>query len=187
MTTAITRQKISVKAQALGALIALVSAVALPQLVHAVGAASGTGTALGETFLPMHLPIILVGLLAGPYAAGAAGLLSPLVSFALTALTGMPTSAMLPFMMIELCVYGICAGLLKNVKMPAIVKVLIAQIAGRAVRAGAIAIGFYAFGTAIQPAVIFTSITAGLFGIILQLVIIPLAVYRLKEADNEQS
>lgn len=182
MTTAITRQKISVKAQALGALIALVSAVALPQLVHAVGAASGMGTALGETFLPMHLPIILVGLLAGPYAAGAAGLLSPLVSFALT---GMPTSAMLPFMMIELCVYGICAGLLKNVKMPAIVKVLIAQIAGRAVRAGAIAIGFYAFGTAIQPAVIFTSITAGLFGIILQLVIIPLAVYRLKEADNE--
>lgn len=184
MTTAITRQKLSVKAQALGALIALVSAVALPQLVHAVGAASGMGTALGETFLPMHLPIILVGLLAGPYAAGAAGLLSPLVSFALT---GMPTSAMLPFMMIELCVYGICAGLLKNVKMPAIVKVLIAQIAGRAVRAGAIAIGFYAFGTAIQPAVIFTSITAGLFGIILQLVIIPLAVYRLKEADNEQS
>lgn len=184
MTTAITRQKISVKAQALGTLIALVSAVALPQLVHAVGAASGIGTALGETFLPMHLPIILVGLLAGPYAAGAAGLLSPLVSFALT---GMPTSAMLPFMMIELCVYGICAGLLKNVKMPAIVKVLIAQIVGRAVRAGAIAIGFYAFGTVIQPTVIFTSITAGLFGIILQLVIIPLAVYRLKEADNEQS
>lgn len=182
MTTVITRQKISVKAQVIGALIALVSAVALPQLVHVVGAVSGMGTSLGEILLPMHLPIILMGLLVGPYAAGTAGLLSPLVSFALT---GMPTSVMLPFMMIELCVYGICAGLLRNVKLPVIAKVLIAQITGRAIRAAAIYIGFYAFNTAVQPAVILTSITAGLFGIILQLVIIPLAAYRLKEADHE--
>lgn len=182
MTTAITRKKLSVRSQVLGAFAALVSAVALPQLLHVIGAVSGMGTALGETFLPMHLPIILIGLLAGPYAAGAAGLLSPLVSFALT---GMPTSVMLPFMMIELCVYGICAGLLRNVKLPTIVKVLIAQIAGRAVRAGAILVGVHAFGAAINPDVILTSITVGLFGIILQLVIIPLAVYRLKEADNE--
>lgn len=182
MTTAITSKKLSVKTQTIGAFIALISAVALPQIVHVIGAVSGMGTSLGEIFLPMHLPIILMGFLVGPYAAGIAGLLSPLVSFALT---GMPTSVMLPFMMIELCVYGICAGLLRNAKMPAIVKVLIAQIAGRAVRAGAIAIGFYAFGTAVNPKVALTSITAGLFGIILQLVIIPLAVYRLKEADNE--
>jgi len=182
MTTVITHQKISVKAQVIGALIALVSAIALPQLIHVVGAVSGMGTSLGEILLPMHLPIILMGLLVGPYAAGTAGLLSPLVSFALT---GMPTSVMLPFMMIELCVYGICAGLLRNVKLPVIAKVLIAQITGRAIRAAAIAVGFYAFGTAVQPAVILTGITAGLFGIILQLIIIPLAVYRLKEADHE--
>lgn len=182
MTTAITRQKLSVKAQALGALIALVSAVALPQLLHVVGAASGMGTALGETFLPMHLPIILMGFLAGPYAAGGAGLLSPLVSFALT---GMPSSVMLPFMMIELCAYGVCSGLLKNVKLPTTVKVLIAMIAGRAVRGIAIAVGSYALGTAVAPKVIFTSLKTGLFGMILQLVIIPLAVYRLKEADHE--
>ena len=74
---------------------------------------------------------------------------------------------MLPFMMIELCAYGVFAGLLKDVKIPTIAKVLIAQIAGRAVRG------------------IFTSILTGLFGILLQLIIIPLAVYRLKEADNE--
>ena len=177
-----TREKISIKAQAMGTIIALISAVVLPQIVHVIGAVSGMGTSLGEAFLPMHLPIILVGLLAGPYAAGIAGLLSPLVSFALT---GMPTSTMLPFMMIELCAYGIFAGLLRNAKIPEIVKVLITQIAGRAVRGIAIAISFYAFHTAIAPAVIFTSIAAGLFGIVLQLVIIPLAVYRLKEADHE--
>ena len=88
-------------------------------------------------------------------------------------------------MMIELCVYGICTGLLKDVKIPVIAKVLFAQIAGRVIRAGAIATGFYAFGATVNPSVVLTSITAGLFGIILQLVIIPLAVYRLKEADHE--
>lgn len=140
------------------------------------------GTSLGEIFLPMHLPIILMGFFVGPYAAGIAGLLSPLVSFALT---GMPSNGMLPFMMIELCVYGICAGLLRNVKLPVIAKVLIAQIAGRLIRAGAITIGFYAFDTIVNPAVALTSISVSLFGIILQLVIIPLAVYKLKKADNE--
>lgn len=182
MTTTITYKKLSVKTQVVGALAALVSAVVLPQIVHMIGAASGVGTSLGETLLPMHLPIILIGFLAGSYAAGTAGLLGPLVSFALT---GMPTSFMLPFMMIELCVYGICAGLLKNVKIPVIIKVLIAQIAGRAIRAGAITIGFYAFGSSVNPAVVLTSITTGLFGIILQLIIIPLAVYRINEANNE--
>ncbi len=182
MTTAITSKKLSVKTQTISALIALVSAVALPQIVHVIGAASGMGTSLGEIFLPMHLPIILMGFIVGPYAAGIAGLLSPLVSFALT---GMPSSVMLPFMMIELCVYGICSRLLRNVKLPMIAKVLIAQITGRLIRAGAIAIGFYVFDTTVNPAVVLTSVTAGLFGIILQLVIIPLAVYRLTEADNE--
>ena len=102
MTTAV--KKISIKTQAVGTVIALISAVALPQIIHVIGAVSGMGTSLGEALLPMHLPIILAGLLGGSYVAGIAGLLSPLLSFALT---GMPTSAMLPFMMIELCAYGI--------------------------------------------------------------------------------
>ncbi|MDE7094229.1 MAG: ECF transporter S component [Oscillospiraceae bacterium] len=182
MTTAITSKKLSVKTQTIGAFIALVTAVALPQMVHMIGVASGMGTSLGEIFLPMHLPIILIGLLVGPYAAGTAGLLSPLIS---SALTDMPSGTMLPFMMIELCIYGICAGMLKNVKIPVIIKVLMAQIAGRVVRAAAIAVGFYVFDTAVNPTVVLTSIKAGLFGIILQLIIIPLAVYRMKEFDNE--
>lgn len=182
MTNAVAKQKLSVKAQTIGAIIAIISAVAVPQILHVIGAASGLGTALGEIFLPMHLPIILAGLLAGPYAAGIAGLLGPLVSHLLT---GMPGSVMLPFMMIELAVYGISAGMLRNVKIPNIAKVLIAQILGRAVRGGAILIAFYAFGSAIKPAVILSSISAGFIGIVLQLIIIPLAVYRLRSADNE--
>ena len=87
---AISRPRISVKFQTLAALIAIAAAVALPQVAHGIGAVTGMGTAVGETFLPMHLPIIIVGLLAGPYAGLIAGAASPIISFALS---GMPPAA----------------------------------------------------------------------------------------------
>lgn len=170
-------KRLSVKAQALSALIAVIAAVALPQILHLLGAASGLGSSLGEIFLPMHLPIMLVGLMAGPFAGAAAGLVAPLLS---SLLTSMPGAGILPFMMIELCVYGFAAGALRSVNIPTVLKVLITQVAGRAVRAGAICLAVYAFGyEKIGVAVIWTSITMGLIGIALQLVIIPLVMYRL--------
>lgn len=182
MTSALSKEKLSIKAQTLGAIVAIVAAVAIPQLLHVLGKVSNMGTALGETYLPMHLPIILAGLLAGPYAAGIAGILGPVISHFLTA---MPAATMLPFMAIELCIYGISAGLLRNVKMPTVLKVLISQIAGRLIRGAAILIAFYAFSSKVKPAVIYKSIPTGLFGILLQLLIIPLVVYRLRKVDNE--
>lgn len=178
MKATIAKPRLSVKVQVLAAIVAVAAAVILPQVFHLMGAASGLGTALGETFLPMHLPIILAGLLAGPYVGAVAGALSPLISFALT---GMPALAMLPFMMIELCAYGLTAGLLRNVNIPTIAKVLIAQIAGRGIRAVAILLAVYAFGSSAVPvAVIWNSIAAGIFGIALQWALIPLIVYRVE-------
>lgn len=182
MSTAILRTsakpKLSFKIQTLSAIAAIVGAVAVPQIFHALGAVSGLGTSLGETFLPMHLPIILVGLLAGPYAGAIAGLLGPLASFAIS---GMPGIVMLPFMMIELCAYGLFAGLLRNVKLPTIVKVVTVQIAGRAVRAAAILIAVYALGNeSICAASILTSIGTGIFGLVLQWSLLPLIVYRVE-------
>lgn len=90
-------------------------------------------------------------------------------------------------MMIELCIYGLTAGLLRNVKLPTIVKVVIAQVAGRAVRAGAILLGVYAFGSQVNVSTICTSISTGLFGLALQWALLPLIVYRvenLKKNDN---
>ena len=187
MSTAVkttAKPRLSVKAQTLAAILAIAGAVALPQLFHVMGAVSGLGTKLGETFLPMHLTIFLAGFLAGPCAGAAAGLLAPLVNFALT---GMPTSAMLPFMMIELCAYGLFAGLLKTVNLPVTVKVLAVQIAGRLVRGAAIALSVYAFGnTAVPVSVIWTSIAAGVFGIVLQLVLIPLILYRVENTGRNE-
>lgn len=178
------KPRLTVKAQTLAALAAVVGAVVLPQIFHTLGAVSGLGTALGETFLPMHLPIILVGLLAGPYAGAAAGLLGPLVSFALTA---MPGAAMLPFMMLELCAYGLFAGLLRGVKMPTIVKLLIVQVGGRAVRAAAILTAVFAFGNeSVKVASIWMSVATGLCGIVFQWALIPLIVYRVDHLKKNE-
>lgn len=179
------KPRLSVKTQTLAAIAAIVGAVAVPQVFHALGAVSGLGTALGETFLPMHLPIFLVGLLAGPYAGAIAGLLGPLASFALS---GMPGTVMLPFMMIELCAYGLFAGLLRNVKMPTIAKVLAVQVAGRAVRAAAILLAVYAFGNeSVRVAVIWMSVSTGIFGIVLQWALLPLIVYRVENLKNYEN
>lgn len=176
------KPRLSLKAQTLWTIGTIVGAVALPQLFHLMGAVSGLGTKLGETFLPMHLPIIIAGLLAGPYVGAIAGFLSPLVSFALS---GMPSAAMLPFMMIELCVYGLASGLLRNIKLPVIGKVLMAQVGGRLVRAAAIAFSVYALGNdSIKISVIWTSIASGIFGLALQWVLIPLIVFRAENGSR---
>lgn len=178
------KPRLSVKMQTLATIAAIVGAVALPQIFHALGAAFGLGTTLGESFLPMHLPILLVGLLAGPYAGAAAGMLGPLVSFSLS---GMPGSAMLPFMMLELCVYGLMAGLLRDVKMPIVMKVLLAQIGGRVIRAAAILVAIYGLGSQSVPITsIWMSISTGIFGIVLQLGLIPVIVHCVERMNSEE-
>ena len=146
MENTLTAQKTLVfqtlKARTAATAVAVVAAVALPQLFHALGAVSGLGTALGETFLPMHIPVLLIGLMAGPAAGLAAGVLSPLVSFAIS---GMPTALMLPFILTELAGYGLAAGLLAKTRMPSFAKLLIAQDSGRALRSIAVLLAVYAF------------------------------------------
>ena len=114
--------RLSLTVKAAATVLAIVAAVALPQLFHVIGAVSGQGTMLGVAFLPMHLPIIFVGLIAGPAVGAIAGAAAPLVSFLLS---GMPMLAMLPLMMIELCTYGLIAGLLRSVKLPSLVAAIL--------------------------------------------------------------
>ena len=161
---------------------AIASAIVLPQIFHILGLASGTGTAVGAAFLPMHIPVLLAGLLGGPYAGIIAGLLSPVISFYIT---GMPTAAMLPFIVVELGVYGLTAGLLSQKKMNTFLKLIITQIAGRAARMVAVIAAIYVFGnTQLTMASIGTVITAGIFGIILQWSFIPLFTDRIKNVKK---
>ena len=184
-TIAVKKEKISIKAKTLWIVAVIVSAVALPQIMHFLGIISGLETALGEVFLPMHLPVILAGFLAGPAVGAIAGLFAPLISHSLTA---MPSAALLPFMTAELCIYGLCAGLLKDVNVSDIIKVLAVQIVGRGVRAVLIVISVYLIHiSSINVNIIWLSIKSGIIGIILQLVLIPLILYRVKGLkENEQ-
>ncbi len=167
--------KLSLSIKAAATVLAIVAAVALPQLFHVIGAVSGQGTMLGVAFLPMHLPIIFVGLIAGPAAGAIAGAAAPLASFLLS---GMPMLAMLPLMMVELFAYGLVAGLLREVKLPSLVKVAIVQLAGRVVLTAATAIAVFAFGSSKTVAATWTSdLAAGLPGLALQWALIPLAAY----------
>lgn len=176
--------RLSFKAQSLALAAALVSAVALPQIFHLVGAVSGLGTTVGASFLPMHLPIIIVGFVAGPYAGLVAGALAPAVSFFLS---GMPTLAMLPLMIAEISAYGLFAGLLRNSKLPAFGKLLAVQLLGRAVRAIAtVAVVLFVSNTPITLASIYTSILTGLPGILIQWAVLPLFLYFVKERFGKE-
>ena len=89
-----------------------------------------------------------------------------------------PMLVMLPFMMVELCAYGLVAGLLRGIKLPSLAKVVIAQLAGRVVLTAATAIAVFAFGSSKAIAATWTSdLAAGLPGLALQWALIPLAAY----------
>lgn len=167
----ISAPRLSLRTKTLAVLVAVASAVALPQVFHQAGMLLGLGTAVGQTFLPMHLSVILVGLVAGPAVGVVSGALAPLASFALS---GMPVVTSLPFMVIELAAYGLVAGLMRSVRMPVVLRVLVTQVAGRVVLTlatfGAVALlGSAASATAIWT----TTLVAGLPGIAIQLVLLP--------------
>ncbi len=167
--------KFSFKAQTLTAICAVALSVALPQIFHTIGAAAGLGTSLGEIFLPMHLPVLAVGFMAGPFAGAVSGVLAPMVSFALS---GMPNALMLPVMCCELFAYGLIAGLLAGKNISVFPKLLAAQLGGRIVRAGAVFAAVYAFDSSIAINAAWMSTLTGLAGILLQWAILPSFVKR---------
>ncbi len=178
--TFVTWIKISqIRTKTVAVCMAVAAAIILPQLVHVAGTAVGAGSGIGEMLLPMHLPVLFIGFLMGPAAGAAAGVLSPAVSYLLT---GMPTSMMLPYITIELAVYGLAAGLMQRSKWNNVVKLVVAQIAGRAARSLAVACSVYLLGS--QTLVIgmaWKYITVGIWGIMIQLLVLPVLLYFVQQ------
>ena len=146
----------------------------LPQVFHMIG-----GQPVGSVFSPMHLPVLMCGLLLGPCWGCAVGLLTPLLS---SLLFSMPPLAIMPFMVCELAVYGLVGGLL-NKRLPLYPALIGAQIAGRAAYALALFVGGTLLGLpCAAPVSVLASAATGLPGIILQLVLIPLLVTLVRRA-----
>lgn len=149
--------------------------VLLPQLFHVLGPSAGM------MFLPMHIPVLMAGLLLGPWAGGVTGLVSPALS---CLMTGMPVPAKLPFMALELITYGLISGLFAGKKTTgqSYLGLASAQIAGRVVNALSAAAAVYLLGakSASLPAV-WAAVVTGLPGIIIQWIVIVPLVLALKK------
>lgn len=182
LENALTSRNLSVRAKTAWKTVVsvgiIVLAVVLPQIVHLA-----TGQPGGAKWLPMYLPVLLGGLLLGTRWALPVGLLSPLVSYLVTSALGspMPAAERLPFMMVELAVFAAVSGLFsekaaKNA-LWAVPAVIAAQIAGRAVFLGLVAVfrRYVSFNTAM----IWSQIKAGYPGMLAQIVLVPLIVWLL--------
>lgn len=137
----------------------------------------------GNVFLPMHIPVLLCGLMCTwPYGL-VCGLLGPALS---CLLTQMPPVAYLPSMMVECAVYGCVAGAMmqlvhtKKVYLDLYISMTTAMVAGRVVAGIAKAL-IFAPGTPMF-AWVTTSLVEGVPGIAIQLALLPTIVYALMRA-----
>lgn len=137
----------------------------------------------GVVFLPMHIPVMLCGLMCGwPYGL-LCGLIGPLLS-SLT--TGMPPVAMLPSMMVECAVYGLVTGLgmrfvrTRCATADLYISLIAAMVLGRTV-AGLAKSLIFAPGTPVF-AWVTTSLVSGIPGILIQLVLMPTILFALTQA-----
>ncbi|MPN25768.1 hypothetical protein SDC9_173183 [bioreactor metagenome] len=149
----------------------------LPVAFHSVANA-------GSIFLPMHIPVLLCGLICGwPYGL-ACGVLAPLLS---SLITGMPPMAFLPSMLCELAVYGFVSGLLmryfKTGKLLAdlYISLVGAMLLGRLVLGLLNAVLFRAGEYSVALWTTSAFVTA-LPGIVIQLAVIPVLVFALKKS-----
>ena len=174
---ATTRKKLTLNAVLSVGLIVL--AVVLPQIVHLALGQPG-----GVQLLPMYLPVLIGGCLLGWKWALTVGVLSPVVSFAITSLMGsaMPALPRLPFMMAELAVFALVSGLFSKKiyenGLWAFPAVILAQLAGRAVFLGLVAI--FQSVAPFSVEMIWGQICEGWPGLLIQAIVVPLLIIAIR-------
>lgn len=150
----------------------------LPMAFHSLG--------LGGALSPMHIPVLLCGLICGGGYGLFCGLAGPLVS---SLLSGMPNAVGLVSMVPELMAYGLTSGLMmKLVRTGKLgrdlyIALIAAMLLGRVAGGIASALFYLGGGKAFSIAIWVSSYFAGtLPGIAVQLILIPLLVITLVKA-----
>jgi len=149
----------------------------LPLVLHAIPGAA-------NTILPMHIPVLVCGLMLGPYFGFLSGFFGPMLS---SFTTGMPSPAYMPIMMIELAAYGMVAGLMMRVMrtrhkyVNIYTSLIVAMVVGRILAGVARAFIFIpgVFGIALWISGYFVTSVPG---IIIQLILVPIIVNALQKA-----
>lgn len=146
----------------------------------------------GPIFLPMHIFVLLAGLLFGWRAGLVVGLFTPLASYGVS---GMPALAILPQIVVELSFYGLAAGILRQkFNLRVIWSLIGAMMVGRLallLTVSILCLGgaiysplslYTGVGAEVNPlTVIWSVIWLGWPGIVIQLVSLPLMVKSLEK------
>lgn len=158
--------------------ICIALCVVLPQAFHAIPNA-------GSIYLPMHIPVILCGLICGwQY-----GLLCGVAGVGLSHLiTGMPPVPVLPSMMIECAIYGLMCGIMmkfvktKKIYADLYISLIVSMLIGRIIAGTAKAL-IFSSGDMTIAAWATSYFVTGLPGICIQLVLIPNIIFALTKAN----
>ena len=171
-------KKITTRELVLSGLL-LAAGLILPMIFHMF-------SMTGPVFLPMHIPVLIGGLLLPPSLAIPLGIITPLLS---STLTGMPVAfPMAPIMAVELGVYGLSASIAtRKLKLNSVLALIIAMVDGRIAAGLAVAVLVQLFGVKMDPIMFVKgAIVTGLPGLIIQLIFIPALIYGLKSFTNRQ-
>ena len=109
-------------------------AVILGSVVHML---AGGDTYWSALFSPMHFPVLLAGILCGPWLGLICGALTPWISFLANARPPFP-NGLLP-MFVELAIYGFMTGMMRKIflknpktnRFASVLALVIAMVAGR--------------------------------------------------------
>lgn len=151
----------------------------LPVAFHALGA--------GSYFSPMHIPVLLCGLVCGPGYGLFCGIAGPIIS----STTGMPSLTQLPYFLPELMTYGLVCGLLmkgirtKVTTADIYISMVAAMILGRVVGgiAQALVIQILGTGEVFNISVWAASyVLTAIPGIICHLILVPILYLTLEKA-----
>ena len=140
----------------------------------------------GRTFLPMHIPVFMGGLLLGWLPGFIIGALTPLLSCLLTGMP--PLIPSLPMMIVELALFGLVAGYIYYDKRQNIYLALIsAMVAGRLGAAFVLLLFSDMLGIHLHPLTyVAATFMTGIVGVVIQIVFIPILVRRLETILNSE-
>ena len=152
---------------------------------------AGANWQIAILFSPMHFPVLLMGILCGPWLGLIGGTLTPVISFLMS---GGPAYTTLVPMIFELAMYGFLTGMLRSVflknpkinRFASVIALVLAMIGGRLLNAivggiiesASAGINFFvAFGKKLLG-----NFTSTWVGIIVQLVLIPAILFALQKS-----
>ena len=138
----------------------------------------------GVVLLPMHIPVLMAGLLLGWRYGVLVGVLAPILS---SLLTGMPAPwPNLPMLGSELIAFGFFTGMLrKKFKLPLDISLVSSMVLGRIVGAGVLALVLAPPNFQVFQGMVIGNLITGLPGIVIQLALIPVLVRVLEKAFGE--